>query len=154
MAAGRPKAWAMIDHPGLGRFRPMSEINIVPYVDVMLVLLIIFMVTVPLIQQGVEIDLPEASAETLADDTESEPLIVSVDRHGRFFLNRGEHANRPISAAVLTQQIQMIVAAAADSPVYVRGDRNTDYGHVMTAMVLLQRAGAGQIGLVTQPPGR
>jgi len=144
----------MIDYPGAQRFKPMSEINIVTYVDVMLVLLVIFMVTVPLIQQGVEIDLPEASAEALADHPETEPLIVSVDRHGRFFINRGEYANRPISAAVLTQQIQIIVAATAGSPVYVRGDRNTDYGHVMTAMILLQRAGAGQIGLVTQPPGR
>ena len=134
------------------RFGPMSEINVVPYIDVMLVLLIIFMVTVPLIQQGVEIELPEASTETLTDEAETEPLIVSVDRHGRFFLNQGKNANRPISAAVLTQDIKALMAAAADSPVYVRGDRNTEYGHVMTAMVVLQRAGADHIGLVTQPP--
>ena len=132
-------------------FGPMSEINVVPYIDVMLVLLIIFMVTVPLIQQGVEIDLPEASTETLTDEAEIEPLIVSVDRHGRFFLNQGKNANRPISAAVLTRDVKALMAAAAASPVYVRGDRNTDYGHVMTAMVVLQRAGADQIGLVTQP---
>ena len=136
------------------RLGPMSEINVVPYIDVMLVLLIIFMVTVPLIQQGVEIDLPEASTETLTDETEIEPLIVSVDRHGRFFLNQGKNANRPISAAVLTRDIKTLMAAAADPAVYVRGDRNTEYRHVMTAMVLLQRAGAGQIGLVTQPPVR
>ena len=136
------------------RLGPMSEINVVPYIDVMLVLLIIFMVTVPLIQQGVEIDLPEAATETLTDETEIEPLIVSVDRHGRFFLNRGKNANRPISAAVLTQDVKALMAASADSAVYVRGDRDTEYGHVMTAMVILQRAGAGQIGLVTQPPVR
>lgn len=133
---------------------PMSEINVVPYIDVMLVLLIIFMVTVPLIQQGVEIDLPEAATETLTDESEIEPLIVSVDRHGRFFLNRGKNANRPLSAAVLTQDVKALMAATADSAVYVRGDRNTEYGHIMTAMVVLQRAGAGQIGLVTQPPVR
>ena len=132
--------------------RPMAEINIVPYIDVMLVLLIIFMVTVPLIQQGVEIDLPEAAAELLEQPPEVEPLIVTVDRRGRFFINQGQRANQAIAEDLLFTQVQDLLAGSSGLSVYVRGDRSVAYEHVMTAMITLQKAGAASIGLITRPP--
>ena len=132
--------------------RPIAEINIVPYIDVMLVLLIIFMVTVPLIQQGVEIDLPQASAESLEQPTEVEPLIITVDRRGRFFINQGQRANQAIDEDLLLSQVTAIISSAPAVPVYVRGDRSVAYEHVMTAMITLQKAGADDIGLITRPP--
>lgn len=132
--------------------RPMAEINIVPYIDVMLVLLIIFMVTAPLIQQGVEINLPEATAEVLENPVEVEPLIVTVDQRGRFFVNQGTRANQAVTEDILFEELKPLLSDAPALPVYVRGDRNVAYEHVMTAMVMLQRAGAGDIGLITRPP--
>lgn len=132
--------------------RPMAEINIVPYIDVMLVLLIIFMITAPLIQQGVEISLPEAAAEALESPPEIEPLIVTVDQRGRFFVNQGVRANQAVVEDVLFEQVKSLLSGATAMPVYVRGDRSVAYEHVMTAMVVLQRAGAADIGLITRPP--
>ena len=129
----------------------MAEINVVPYIDVMLVLLIIFMVTAPLIQQGVEIELPQANAEPIAQPDEKEPLIVTVDSGGRIFINQGQRANQTITEEVLLNQAQAIIASTPDVPVYVRGDRKVKYEYVMTAMITLQKAGAQNIGLITRP---
>ena len=128
----------------------MAEINVVPYIDVMLVLLIIFMVTVPLIQQGVEVDLPRASAELMDPSQIPNPLIVTVDRRGQASLNRGAAANRPLSPQLLYEQINLLLPDAAGE-IYVRGDRHADYGSVIAVMVALQNAGAENIGLITQP---
>lgn len=130
----------------------MASINIVPYIDVMLVLLIIFMVTVPLIQQGVEIELPQADAEAMDSEAQTEPLIVTVNRRGQFFVNRGQNANQALAKDILLVQAKSLITESPSAAVYVRGDRSVAYEHVMTAMVILQTAGASSIGLITRPP--
>lgn len=130
--------------------RPMSQINVVPYIDVMLVLLIIFMVTAPLLQQGVEVDLPNAPSKSLPEDTrQQEPLIVNVDRQGQLYLNQDR---KPIDSDTLKSAVATRLAQEPTLPVYVRGDEQAEYGHVITAMVILQNAGAAGIGLITEPP--
>lgn len=128
----------------------MSEINVVPYIDVMLVLLIIFMVTVPLIQQGVEINLPEAPAEIMDSGEVPEPLIVTVDANGNLFINKGTLANQAISKQQLAEQVLQWLPAS-ENKVYIRGDRAVAYADVVTALVTLQNAGISDIGLITQP---
>ena len=128
----------------------MSEINVVPYIDVMLVLLIIFMVTVPLIQQGVEIELPQAPAKTLDSGEVPDPLIVTVNDKGVLFVNKGIFANRSISEKQLVGEIKKWLPVT-EGKVYVRGDSSANYGDVVAAMVVLQNAGATDIGLITQP---
>ncbi|MBC6413627.1 MAG: protein TolR [Chromatiales bacterium] len=135
----------------LQRNKAIAEINVVPYIDVMLVLLIIFMVTVPLIQQGVEIELPESNSELLPQDSEQEPLIITVDTVGNFFINQGSRANQPLPEETLIREATILLEQNPDDTVYVRGDRNAPYKHVMKAMVALQKAGTAKIGLVTQP---
>ncbi len=131
--------------------RPMAEINVVPYIDVMLVLLVIFMITAPLLQQGVEVDLPQASAEPLPTQT-SEPFIVTVDGEGRYFVNVGGQPDRALNAQDLVTRAAAVLKRHPDTPVLVRGDEAVSYGAVVSAMVLLQHAGAGRVGLMTEPP--
>ncbi len=133
------------------RRRPMSEINVVPYIDVMLVMLVIFMVTTPLMTQGVKVALPQAAARPV-DTANREPLEVTVDRAGRFYLNIGGEPDRPIDAGLLVQRTAAILRHRPGTPVFVRGDREVDYGRVVEAMVLLQQAGAQSVGLLTRPP--
>lgn len=128
----------------------MSEINVVPYIDVMLVLLVIFMVTAPLLQQGVEIDLPDAPSKPLEDDPkQKEPLIVSVNKQGQYFLNE---SRVPLELAVLKGKVEQVLREQPRHPVYVRGHERAQYGDVVTAMIILQNAGADNIGLITEPP--
>ncbi|MBA2410689.1 MAG: protein TolR [Gammaproteobacteria bacterium] len=130
----------------------MSEINVVPYIDVMLVLLIIFMVTAPLLQQGVEVDLPNAPAEPLPTDEElPEPLVVTVDRQGRYMLNRGEDQRVPVKRTELGGRVQAELAREPAVKVYVNGDEAVSYGRVVQAMVILQNAGVRGVGLITDP---
>jgi len=135
--------------------RQVAEINVVPYIDVMLVLLVIFMITAPLLKTGVEIDLPDAEATPIASDVEAqEPLILSVDANGDWYLNVNEDPE-----AVLSQtEVQKLASAALrlnpDRRVFVAGDTNVDYGQVMKAMVTLQLAGAPEIGLMSEPSGQ
>ena len=131
--------------------RPMAEINVVPYIDVMLVLLIIFMITAPLIQQGVEIDLPQASANPLPPD-QDEPVVVSVDKKGDFYLDIGDQPDRPIDAQLLVNRVAAVRLLKPNVPVLVRGDRNVGYGSIIDAMVLLQKAGIEKVGLMTDQP--
>ncbi len=135
--------------------RPMAEINVVPYIDVMLVLLVIFMIAAPLLSQGVNVALPEAAAKTLPSKSDL-PIIVSVDQGGKFYLNVAEKPQLAISAQnLLTQiaaQLQLAKQKHQSRDVYVKGDRAVDYGKVIEAMVLLQRAGVENVGLITQPP--
>ncbi|PCI20719.1 MAG: protein TolR [Piscirickettsiaceae bacterium] len=128
----------------------MSEINVVPYIDVMLVLLIIFMITAPLIQQGVEIDLPQASAEILPDEAD-EPLIVTVDKQGRYFLDVGENTNEPITTEDMQIKVAAVLRNKPKTPVMIRGDKNVPYGDIINAMTSLQGAGVPSIGLMTDP---
>ncbi|WP_369691934.1 protein TolR [Spiribacter salilacus] len=134
------------------RRRPMSEINVVPYIDVMLVLLVIFMVTAPLLYQGVEIELPESTADPLPPD-DREPVIVEVDKNGRLYLSVGDQPDdTPIRIEEIIQNVAAIMRAQPDTPVYVRGDAEVPYARVMTVMTALQQAGVPQVGLMTQPP--
>lgn len=131
--------------------RAVSEINVVPYIDVMLVLLIIFMITAPLLQQGVEIDLPQANANPLPPD-QREPIVLTVSKTGEYYLNVGEKIDKPISEEVLVHRVAAVVKYQPDTPVLVRGDKNVDYGSITNAMVLLQTAGVDKIGLMTDQP--
>lgn len=129
----------------------MSEINVVPYIDVMLVLLIIFMITAPLLSQGVKIDLPKVPSEPLPA-SDNDPVIVSVDAAGNFFINYGENQDRPVSPEVLVNRIGALVKYRPELPVLVKGDSGVNYGRVVQAMALLQGAGVKGIGLITEPP--
>jgi biopolymer transport protein TolR len=129
----------------------MSEINVVPYIDVMLVLLVIFMVTAPLLKQGVEIELPEAQAEPL-ENASSRAVIVSVDADGQYFLRIGDGADRPVAADVLVERVTAHLQGKPDTPVLVRGDGDVPYRKVMGALVMLQGAGVDKVGLMTEPP--
>jgi biopolymer transport protein TolR len=136
-----------------GSRRPMSDINVVPFIDVMLVLLVTFMITTPLLTQGVKVDLPKTDAKA-ATEQKREPLIVTVDASGNFYLNIADKPNQPITARTLsylvTQQLNN-QQTGEQRPVLVRGDKNTNYGKVVEAMALLQQAGAKSVGLITQP---
>ena len=131
----------------------MSEINVVPYIDVMLVLLVIFMVTAPLLTQGVRVDLPQTQAQAIKQ-SDSEPLILTVDATGRYYLNIGEDPLEPLTTEVLTTRVQAALQREPQRRVLVRGDDSVSYGEVVHAMALLQQAGARGVGLITRsPPG-
>jgi len=133
--------------------RQLSEINVVPYIDVMLVLLVIFMVTAPLLSQGIKVELPKAAAEQL-NIKNKDPIIVSVDAQGNYYLNIAKNPADTITPEQLTLQVtaelQNNQTAGEKRQVLVKGDRNVDYGKVVQAMVLLQHAGAGSVGLITE----
>lgn len=136
-----------------GSRKPMSEINVVPFIDVMLVLLVIFMITAPLLTQGVKVDLPKTAAKSIPDQ-QKEPLIVTVDSSGNYFLNLADKPNQPITPRTLSHLVSTQLAnqsAGNKRPVLVRGDKNANYGKVLEAMALLQEAGAKSVGLITQP---
>jgi biopolymer transport protein TolR len=124
------------------RPRAMSEINVTPFVDVMLVLLIIFMVAAPLLVVGVPIDLPETSANAL--ESEEEPITVSVTADGRVFLQETE-----VGLDQLLSTLEAIAAEGVDTRIFVRGDRGTDYGTIMQVMARISGAGYQRLGLVT-----
>ena len=130
--------------------KPMSEINVVPYIDVMLVLLIIFMVTAPMLMQGVKVDLPEASAEPV-ENQDSEPVIVSVDAAGKLYLNLGQE-KQVLSLPTIKDRVSAVMRRSPEKPVLVWGDRTVPYGDVVAIMVALQQAGAPSVGLVTEDP--
>lgn len=131
--------------------RPVSEINVVPYIDVMLVLLIIFMVTAPLVTQGVKVDLPKAQAEPLKDESKP-PLIASVDAQGKYYLNVGSSQDEALSATDLATVVAAQLQLDPETPVVVKGDGAVPYDNVIQLMVLLQRAGAPSVGLMTDVP--
>jgi biopolymer transport protein TolR len=132
--------------------RLMAEINVVPYIDVMLVLLIIFMVTAPLLTQGIKVDLPKAGAEPLSEDmTKQEPLILSVDREGNFYINIGSDNEKPLDDDVIMDRVAKVLRRQPGTAVLVKADKSVSYGRVVTGMVLLERAGAEKIGFITDP---
>ena len=130
------------------RRRPVSEINVVPYIDVMLVLLIIFMVTAPLVTQGVKVDLPKAQAESLSEDSKP-PIIASVNANGEYFVNVGGNQDEPMSAVDLAVIVAAQIKMEPATPVVVKGDGAVPYNNVVQLMVLLQRAGVPSVGLMT-----
>lgn len=137
------------------RRKPMSEINVVPYIDVMLVLLVIFMATAPLLTQGVNVDLPNAPSEPI-DDPSEDPLVVSIRADGAIFVNLGiqnaEDEGTRVTVYSLGEQAGKIISARPDIAVYVKADQNLAYGEVISAMTALQKAGAQSVGLITDPP--
>jgi biopolymer transport protein TolR len=141
-AGGRPKR------------RLMGEINVVPYIDVMLVLLIIFMITAPLLTQGIKVDLPKAAAEPIDATAVNniEPLVLSVDARGRFFLNLGANPLQALDDATALARATAALRRTPRRVVLVKGDRAVDYGRIVAAMVMLQQAGASKLGFLTEPP--
>jgi biopolymer transport protein TolR len=137
------------------RRRPMSEINVVPYIDVMLVLLVIFMITAPLLNLGVEVDLPEADAEPLETQQGDEPLVLTVLQNGDLYLNAGGDLDGTTSGLIdpqsLVATVSAIVRRNPDIQVLVGGDQAVGYGQVYNAMVLLQKAGVSKVGLMSDP---
>lgn len=133
--------------------KPISDINVVPYIDVMLVLLVIFMITAPLLTQGVNVNLPHAKANPLS--SQEMPIVVSVDRWGHYYLNVAKQSNHPLSPQALMTEVAAYLQLAKQQhhtqDIYVKGDRDANYGQVVQAMVLLQKAGAEHVGLITQP---
>ncbi len=138
-----------------GRRKPMSEINVVPYIDVMLVLLVIFMATAPLLTQGVQVDLPKAPSEPI-DEAQNDPLVVSMRADGAIFLNLGmsdaEDEGTRVTIFSLEDQAGKVLRARPEVPVYVKADHTLDYGQVVGVMTVLQKAGAESVGLITDPP--
>ena len=129
----------------------MAEINVVPYIDVMLVLLIIFMVTAPLLTQGIEVELPKANAEPIESVPDHDPLVLSVDAEGNLYINAGDDEDKPSSGKKIVTIVSVVLGEKPATPVFVKADRAVSYGNVVGAMVLLQQAGANNIGFVTDP---
>jgi biopolymer transport protein TolR len=133
------------------RKKLMAEINVVPYIDVMLVLLVIFMITAPLLTEGVKVELPRAQSKPL-DRSDSEPLIIAIDADGQFYIQFGENQDKPVDALTLVTRVSAVMRHRPGVQVLVRGDENVPYGDVVYVMTLLQKAGAPSVGLITKPP--
>jgi biopolymer transport protein TolR len=129
----------------------MGEINVVPYIDVMLVLLVIFMVTAPLLTQGIEVDLPKAAAEPIQDVPNTPPLVLSVDKEGNLYINVGDDEDKPTSGEEVIRRVGIVLRTSPETQILVKADRGVPYGNVVGAMVVLQQGGAESIGFVTDP---
>lgn len=132
-----------------GRRRRMAEINIVPYIDVMLVLLIIFMVTAPMLNLGADIQLPQSAAKALQD--EKKPVLVTVDEQGEVFLTLGTNAREQVDDDTLVKKVSAFVKEDPKVSVLLGGDKRVDYGRVNQVLGLLQQAGVAKVGLMSQP---
>lgn len=126
-----------------------AEINVVPYIDVMMVLLVIFMITAPMLTQGVNVELPQAGADPV-DTQDSEPVIVTVDKEGLLYIDVGGDPAVPVGKDVVYERISKVLATNPKKLLLVRGDKGVDYEKVVQLMTLLQQAGAGSVGLVTE----
>ena len=129
----------------------VAEINVVPYIDVMLVLLIVFMVTAPLLMQGVEVELPQAASEPVEAD-QDEPLIVSIKADGSLYIDLGGNSETARPLEEIQASVAKVLAQKPQTPVMVWGDTSVAYGEVIGLMTALQQAGASTVGLVTEPP--
>lgn len=137
---------------------PKAEMNVVPYIDVMLVLLVIFMVTAPMLTQGVKIELPKVAAQALATDAEQQILTLSVQADGGYYWNLGSElktegqTDSAVSLEEMTAKVGAIIAARGDTQVYVRADQNAAYVHVVAGIAALQQGGVSNLGLITEAP--
>lgn len=129
----------------------MAEINVVPYIDVMLVLLIVFMVTAPLLTQGVAVDLPK-TVSTLLDDQDKEPLVISIKADGSYYIKLGKNEETPKPLAQIIEQAGKVIKLQPQTQVLVWGDTNVPYGKVVDLMAQLQQSGAESVGLITESP--
>jgi len=138
---------------GMGpKRKPMAEINVVPYIDVMLVLLIIFMVTAPMLNQGVEVDLPNVEAEPVSVEQDDNQLIVSVNAKGLYYLERGSDEPKAMALVDIRQYVSTLLKSQPKTQVLVRGDESVPYGKVVALMGILQASGAQGVGLITEAP--
>ena len=133
-----------------GRRRPMAEINVVPYIDVTLVLLIIFMITTPMLQSGVEVDLPRAQAAMVEQKDDTPPLVISIQQGGNYFINSGNGEDEAISKEAIYPRVEMILKNKPETQVLINADKNVDYGTVVTTMADLKHAGVPSISLMTK----
>ena len=137
---------------------PKAEMNVVPYIDVMLVLLVIFMVTAPMLTQGVKIELPKVAAQALAGNVEQQILTLSVQADGGYYWNLGSElktegqTDSAVSLEDMGAKVMQVVAARSDTQVYIRADEDAGYGRVVAAMAVLQKGGVSHLGLVTEAP--
>ena len=131
--------------------RLMGEINVVPYIDVMLVLLIIFMITAPLLTQGVKVNLPKAAAEPLPAKDAKNPIVLSVDAQGQLFLNIASDPHAVLDSDAVLAQVTAALQQEPERAVVVKADKSVSYGVVMQAMVIMQHAGASKVGMATDP---
>jgi biopolymer transport protein TolR len=132
----------------IARKKPISEINVVPYIDVTLVLLIIFMITAPLVQTGVDVDLPQADTAAVEQKNEP-PVIVSIDEKGQYYIDIGEREDEPVDADVLLYRVAAVLRNKPETQIYIRGDHTVSYGKVVTVMAALKNAGVPSVGLMT-----
>lgn len=132
------------------RRRPVSEINVVPYIDVMLVLLVIFMVTAPLVTQGVKVDLPQADSQPIEQE-DNPPIIASIDAQGLYYLNVGDSQETALDGDALAILVKSKLEQNKNTPVVVKGDGSVPYKDIIALMVLLQNAGVPSVGLMTDP---
>lgn len=138
--------------------KPVAEMNVVPYIDVMLVLLVIFMVTAPMLNQGVKVDLPQVASELLPTDNNQQVLTLSVMSDGTYYWNLGEtvdtesQTDSAVSLEQMAESVTKIINVRPDTLVYIRGDQQANYGIVVTAMATLQQAGVANVGLITETP--
>lgn len=134
-----------------GKRKLAAEINVVPYIDVMLVLLIIFMVTAPMLMQGVKVELPQAPSKPI-DKKYDEPIIVSIKEDGSYYINLGSKPKQSVELALIKDRVSKILRQKPDTPVLVWGDKKVSYGVVVHLMTELQSAGVPDVGLVTESP--
>jgi biopolymer transport protein TolR len=132
--------------------RPIAEMNVVPYIDVMLVLMVIFMITAPVLTQGVKVDLPQVASEPLKAPKKEEPLIVSITKAGHYVIERGRDENKAVNLEYVQRFVTKILKQQPQTDVLVRGDKEVLYGKVINLMTALQTAGAVSVGLVTEAP--
>jgi biopolymer transport protein TolR len=137
----------------LRRRKLMGEINVVPYIDVMLVLLVIFMITAPLLKEGVKVDLPDAGAKPIDPEflVQHKPLVVTIDSHARLYVDIGPNQDQPASEATVSARTTAVLRRDPQTPILVKADTAVPYGIVVRAMVLLQHAGAAKVGFLTDP---
>ncbi|WP_016854891.1 protein TolR [Halomonas smyrnensis] len=135
----------------MGRRKPMNEINVVPFIDVMLVLLVIFMITAPMLTQGVKVDLPQVTSEPIEDSEDRDPIVVSVDSEGQIYVSLSGDETA-VDLDQLGQRVGILLEREPGTRVLVRGDRNVAYGQIVTLMSTLQTSGVVNVGLISEPP--
>lgn len=133
------------------RRKPMSEINMVPFIDIMMVLLVAFMISAPMLTQGVKVELPKTSSDSIALSEDKEVLIVSVKADGRYFIDIGSDHDKAVDLLSLTEKVSKVVSAVPDVQVLIQGDASVAYGAVVQLMAGLQNSGISHVGLITDP---
>jgi biopolymer transport protein TolR len=139
-----------VNNKKAGRRRPMAEINVVPYIDVTLVLLIIFMVTTPMLQSGIEVDLPRAQAAMIDQKEDSPPLVISIQKSGNYFIKIGTEDDEPIEKEQIFPRVAAVLKTKPETQVLINADKDVDYGTVVVAMNALKSAGVPSVGLQTK----